>query len=307
MEEPSTPTSVDYSSITEFYHQVAGHTNEKVRRYQDKYILKPQNKIDLFRREVQFYEDIFIENLCKDQIKFVAKYHGVVEVETEKIDQEEDSSKIVVKTSSGLPHLILDDMTLGYHRPCLVDIKMGRQTFEPTASKEKKEREIKKYCYQSEIGFRITGLKVWDEQLQAYHYLDKKFGRSVLPSQVIGALAFFFFDGSSFRVDVMRALVTRLQDMLKWMKLQNRYKFFCSSILVVYDGSGNMNISESDSERDLSESNKASEACRASMIDFAHVVPNQQDAVEIDEDYVYGLYNLINKKHLSLYYENLIK
>lgn len=295
MEEPSTPTSpsVDYASITDFYHQVAGHTNEKVRRYRDKYILKPQNKVDLFRREVNFYEDIFSQRVCQHQTRFLAKYHGVVDVETERLDSsEEDYSP----SKGGLPHLILDDMTIGYNRPCMVDIKMGRQTFEPTASKEKKEREIKKYCFQSEIGFRITGLKVWDDQAQAYHYLDKKFGRSVQPDQVLGALAFYFFDGTTFRVDVMKSLVTRLKDMLTWMKCQNRYKFFCSSILIVYDGN-HVQVVDSVSERDAeqSKSGKALETCRASMIDFAHVVPNKDNVQEVDEGYVYGLESLISK------------
>lgn len=262
-----TSSVIDTSDVHDFCHQIAGHTSEKVRRYQKNYILKPQNKVDLFQREVQFYEDIFGSNI-KEQIRFLAKYVGVVQLLTEKDDH-----------VSKLPHLVLDDLTLGYNKPCVIDIKMGRQTFEPTANLDKKEREVRKYPYQHEIGFRITGLKVWDDELEAYHCREKAFGRSILPSQVMEALAFFFVSGSSIRADVIESLILRLEGLLEWMEVQNRYKFYCSSILVVYDACPN---NRWDEEADV---------CRSAMIDFAHVVSSE----EVDHDYVYGLTNLIKQ------------
>lgn len=264
---------IDFTYVDEFFHQIAGHTNEKVRRYRENCILKPRIKVDLFDREVKFYEDIFGSNVT-EQIEFLAKYFGVVYLLNEN-NNNKDSVTL-------LPHIVLSDLTLGYRNPCVIDIKMGRQTFEPTASREKKDREIKKYPHQHEIGFRITGLKVWDEKVNMYHYKNKAFGRSIIPEQVVQALAFFFQNGIEIRTDVISGLIPRLKGLLKWMKVQNRYKFYCSSILVVYDGSKNYA-----DETDI---------CRFAMIDFAHVIASD----EVDHDYVYGLENLIAKLQVIL-------
>jgi 1D-myo-inositol-tetrakisphosphate 5-kinase/inositol-polyphosphate multikinase len=144
---------------------------------------------------------------------------------------------------------------------------MGRQTFEPTANYDKISRELKKYPYQEEIGFRITGMKIWDETKQNYHAYDKHFGRSLLPDSVLPALAMFFHNGLSFRVDIIQEVIQKLKTILIWMKNQSYFKFFCSSILIVYDGL----ISSSPSS--LSP-HSISDLCQVKMIDFAHVIVN---------------------------------
>lgn len=39
-----------------------------------------------------------------------------------------------------------------------------------------------------------------------------------------------------YRRDVVLCIIQQLQRILRWMRRQNRYKFFCSSLLIVYDG-----------------------------------------------------------------------
>jgi 1D-myo-inositol-tetrakisphosphate 5-kinase/inositol-polyphosphate multikinase len=255
---------------------VAGHTNEMVRRLGPNCIIKPQNKPDLFAREVQFYQEIF--DGLHPAPTFFPHFYGLVEVEDE---FNEEAIHGVVKKR---PCIILQDMTLSYLQPSMVDIKIGRQTYEPTASSAKVERELRKYPYQNDIGFRITGMKVWNCTEKNYFMVDKWFGRSLLPVQVPLGLAAYFFDGVSFRVKVMRDALKQLRKILKWMEEQKRYKFFCSSILVVYD-------SEENEELDGSIEEQLS--CRVSMIDFAHVCINSSDSVDVDEGYIFGVSNLI--------------
>jgi 1D-myo-inositol-tetrakisphosphate 5-kinase/inositol-polyphosphate multikinase len=261
---------------SKFDYQVAGHTNEMVRRFGPHCIIKPQNKPDLFAREVQFYQEIF--EGVQPAPSFFPHFYGLVEVEDEFNDKE--SHGIIRKR----PCIILQDMTLSYLQPSMIDIKIGRQTYEPTASTAKVERELRKYPYQNDIGFRITGMKVWNCSEKNYFFVDKWFGRSLLPVHVPLGLAAYFFDGVSFRVQVMRDTIKQLRKVLQWMGEQKRYKFFCSSILVVYDSEESDEPKRSD-EKQLS--------CRVSMIDFAHVCVNSSDSVDVDEGYIFGVSNLI--------------
>lgn len=57
--------------------------------------------------------------------------------------------------------LVLEDVTQCFARPCVIDVKMGRVTFDPLmASAKKRRREVEKYPLQAELGFRITSMKV---------------------------------------------------------------------------------------------------------------------------------------------------
>ena len=50
--------------------------------------------------------------------------------------------------------MILDDLTYGYEKPSVIDLKIGTKTWEDDAPQEKIDRESKKYPLQRTIGFR---------------------------------------------------------------------------------------------------------------------------------------------------------
>jgi 1D-myo-inositol-tetrakisphosphate 5-kinase/inositol-polyphosphate multikinase len=231
------------SIVDEFAHQIAGHTNETVKRLNNKYILKPQNKPNLFKREVEFYTRTFNNlNDNSSAAKFVPQFHGVIDIANMMPARCPNGSE------TSIPCIILDDLTINYETPCLIDIKMGQQTFEPTASADKISRELRKYPYQEEIGFRITGLKVWNKIHEHYAYYDKHFGRSLLPEQVLSGLALFLHNGETFRKDVLRELIIKLDELLEFMKQQRSHKFYCSSLLIVYDAASLHDIPSKSSE-----------------------------------------------------------
>eukprot|EP01039_Chlorochromonas_danica_P010998 gene10998-12245_t len=242
--------------IEDFDHQIAGHVSEKVRRYRQHFILKPQVKKDLFTRETLFYEEIFSTQLqqqllleeegegeegegegekkseTRRQKKIIEGlreclpvFHGVVFIPNPTCPPTTTSTttSFGIPTTNLLPCLCLQDLTQGYTIPCLIDIKMGQQTYEPTASRDKINREQGKYPYQHTIGFRITGLKVWDHMKHCYHTLGKHFGRSLLPHEVIYGLAFFFNDGYSSSnttttTTVRKEIIQEIIQLLKTIK-----------------------------------------------------------------------------------------
>jgi 1D-myo-inositol-tetrakisphosphate 5-kinase/inositol-polyphosphate multikinase len=245
-----------------YQHQVAGHTKEVVCKYKD-YILKPLVKPDLFLRECALYEELHMSYTEEDRFMFPT-YYGVVQAST--------------STNEIVYYIVLSDLTKACKVPCIIDIKMGKQTYEPSVSNEKKSREKLKYIYQDEIGFRITGLKVYDIKSEVYTTTGKQFGRSLLPQQVLHGLSLFFYNSpSELRIDVIEIVMSKLKLILEWMLSQTHFQFYCSSILIIYDAVYESHVLLQDS-------------IQVKMIDLAHTIRVNG---QIDEGYIFGLKNLI--------------
>ena len=126
-----------------FTNQVAGHTNDgksygkapprhvpqltpkpKGMIKHNGTILKPITKQKCGDREIDFYEEI---NSATDKTRselrdFVPKYYGKVTVPIKGND---------------VDCIVLEDLTRYYKEPCVIDIKIGRRTWDPTASYDK--------------------------------------------------------------------------------------------------------------------------------------------------------------------------
>jgi 1D-myo-inositol-tetrakisphosphate 5-kinase/inositol-polyphosphate multikinase len=222
--------------LSGYDHQVAGHKEEALLGIGGRFILKPMVKPDLFKREAEFYN--FTQKNTHDTncaARFTAKYYGILHC---KLDEGDATGENGAKDANNatLPHIVLEDLTFAFRRPSVLDIKMGRCTFEPTASREKKEREVRKYPHQAELGFRVTGFKVFDRCSDTYLKAGKAFGRSVAPEEASGALGLLFSDSTGqVRDDVLSEVLVQLENLWLWMKGQNRFHFYCSSLLIVYD------------------------------------------------------------------------
>lgn len=81
-------------------------------------------------------------------------------------------------------HLLLTDVTANFSKPCVMDIKMGSQTYEPDAPEEKRLREIAKYPLQETFGFRIVGMRFFDPfhpeaDENGFRFFRKEYGRTL--------------------------------------------------------------------------------------------------------------------------------
>ena len=334
IERESSRISIDCT--VDYVHQVAGHTSEVLRAFQGK-VLKPMVKQRLFVRELCLYEKMALSTDSDSGLPtlFVPNYIGLALVQsTQKMFEPGKSLRIstvqtllvkyIRKLSKSfyvpeikyinscleknlLPHLVLDDLTLSYESPCVIDIKMGQQTYEPDANSSKKKREIRKCPYQVITGFRITGMKVFDVMNSTYSYKDKQFGRAVQPDDIAGALRIFFWNGISIRKDVITKVIDQLKNILSWFENQNVLHFYCSSILIIYDGcmnrgtisDGNQigeHLGSSSSSRDTEKMKPRPlpDLVQVKMIDFAHTLPSPIPR-DIDHGYILGIKNLINK------------
>jgi Inositol polyphosphate kinase len=308
-----------------YNHQVAGHTGESLRAFHGK-VLKPMLKRRLFIRELCLYEKMRNQ---KNNIPgglpmaFVPNYTGLALVKVARtLNQEVHLFRTIVKVfgvmwskifTKGelhflnqyseqclLPHLVLEDLASNYREPCVIDIKMGQQTYEPGACRSKKMREIRKCPYQVMTGFRITGMKVYDITSSLYTCEDKQFGRLLKPGEAAEALKSFFWNGETLRKDVINGVIKKLTEILAWFARQSDLHFYCSSILIIYDGLSDANSRDTANRIQCATANDrgASLAAKADlvqvkMIDFAHTLPSPVPSVP-DHGYILGLKTLIN-------------
>ncbi|XP_016368776.1 inositol polyphosphate multikinase isoform X3 [Sinocyclocheilus rhinocerous] len=134
-------------------HQVAGHKygvdKVGILQHPDGTVLKQLQPPPRGPREMQFYSMVYAEDHCDpclvDLQAQLPKYYGTWSSPDAPTDL----------------YLKLEDVTRRFQKPCIMDVKIGQKSYDPFASQEKREQQIRKYPLMEEIGFLVLGMRVY--------------------------------------------------------------------------------------------------------------------------------------------------
>ncbi|KAN0026687.1 hypothetical protein ACTFIV_007677 [Dictyostelium citrinum] len=236
------------------FQVVAGSTPFKKSKEQEGRVFKESTA-----KEKQFYESLSPNN---ELSKLIPKFYGTV-------------------IQDGKEWIVLEDLTYGYSKPNIMDIKLGLShhdvdletiysppsSNDPNVNFETLKRQanmslhkelyeswlLSKYITTPKLGFCVCGSQKHNCYTNQLEKIQKEQGRTFTTITVKDKLYDFFQNGIKFRPEIIESMINRLSLFKDFFENNPDYRFRSTSILFLYEG-------------DCEFSNR----CDIRLIDFTH-------------------------------------
>ncbi|EDO40953.1 predicted protein [Nematostella vectensis] len=218
--------------------------------------------------------------------------------------------------------IVLENVAYQFSYPCILDLKMGTRQHGDDAPSEKRARIMAKVesSTSKTLGVRACGLQVYQQNSGRFMCRNKYYGLKLTEEGFKRELVSFLNNGQRLRLELIEPLVQRLRRLYKVLDKQHSYRFYSSSLLLMYEGDEaighyereNSTHEKSEEENSLSRSNSTASfknlrhtKVDVRMIDFAHTTWGNTRSGP-DKGYLFGIENLIRllEEIMSSYMEN---
>ena len=243
MSETETRGEKTQSLVPENAAQVGGHSGAAALLFRDGRVLKPTTTCP---REAAFYRAVLAGAVPAG---LTPRCYGF-----------EDITDARYGTQT---YVVMEDVTRRFRRPCILDLKIGTQTWDadcspaklagrlashhtppthhtspfshmPTVQTDKRRDEE---TTTATLGFRFCGMRVWDSAAGASVRYAKDYGWTCFgDAAMAAALRVFVVDAAGrVRTAVVRAFLERLRAIRAFVA-QGLWTLYASSVLFVYEG-----------------------------------------------------------------------
>ena len=158
--------------------------------------------------------------------------------------------------------------------------------------------------YRTKICLCFVTIQVYQVNTSNYICHSKYYGRCLDDDGVHQALCQFLHNGRRLRRELVDGIIARLYRLNKMLLKQNTFRFYSSSLLIMYDGvEDDDTVDDSRDHGDHMDGESLPSTRRRTsdvrMIDFAHATHEgflSDETVHVgpDQGYLYGLQNLIH-------------
>ncbi|MEQ2202475.1 hypothetical protein XENOCAPTIV_002250 [Xenoophorus captivus] len=229
MQADGTPYSGKGVMLEPFVHQVGGHSC--VLRFGEQTICKP-----LIPREHQFYR-----NLPPEMRKFTPQYNGVVSVSFEE-DEEGNLCLIAYPLHNESVDYENQDPSADCQEPKSRMLKWSNKKQSPLLqenenySKDRARNSRKEDKIMSELHGEARIIQVYQSDSGQLMFMNKYHGRKLTLAGFKEALYQFFHNGRRLRHELLSPVLRRLREMKDALEACESYRFYSSSLLIIYDG-----------------------------------------------------------------------
>lgn len=262
--------------------------------------------------EINFYEavaashsdllphlPIFMGQLSLDPTADAAEDTGTIETPDGKVERLHGK-----KLATDL-HIVLENITHGFKKPNVLDLKLGAQLWDDNAKPEKRARldKVSAETTSGSLGFRIAGMRTWlgasppevpEDQKQyieqdnegGYWVYNKMYGRKFSAEDIDEGFDAFFpsaSDAEKARArEVLAYFLGEVKDIQEAFEAKES-RMYSASILLVYEGdveeyeNTKKVLRSAQPDEDEDEDETVPKLAAVKMIDFAHAtfVPGQ--------------------------------
>ncbi|KAJ4985829.1 inositol polyphosphate kinase [Stagonosporopsis vannaccii] len=296
----------DSSKLQAFGNAAAGHDGV-LSDESGAVVVKPctQAEIDFYETVAASHTDllphlpIFMGQLSLDSTAAASEDTGTIETADGKVERLHGK-----KLATDL-HIVLENITHGFKKPNVLDLKLGAQLWDDNAKPEKRARldKVSAETTSGSLGFRIAGMRTWlgatpaevPEDLKQYIELDneggywvynKMYGRKFSAEDIDEGFDAFFPQHSEAEKararEVLAYFLGEVKDIQEAFEAKES-RMYSASILLVYEGdvdeyeNTKKVLRSARPEEDEDEDETVPKLAAVKMIDFAHAsfVPGQ--------------------------------
>jgi inositol-hexakisphosphate kinase len=178
-----------------------------------------------------------------------------------------------------IKYIVLEDLAFPYVMPNIMDLKLGvrQHGLEDSPDKVKRKRLRCAMSTSASLGLRLGGMQSYRPLEGKYLFRDKYYGRGLNQVQFLRTLHEFFSDGNVLLKDTIQTVLTQVREFSQIISQETRYRFYSSSLLLVFEGhpsklienDGEHKEGSEDSHPNSSTGSKKGRRVDIRMIDFA--------------------------------------